>query len=116
MKKPVEKSSSSSSFSRGVDSASDSMHEAIDHASEAASPFIARVATGAHHTVDKMADGANYAADAVVHKGEQLNSLQHKLTDSTRAQVRNHPLLALGVAMAGGALLGLWLNKKSATK
>ncbi len=70
----------------------------------------------AHHTVDKMADSANYAADAVVHKGEQLNSLQHKLTNGTRSQVREHPLLALGIAMAGGALLGLWLSKKSDAK
>lgn len=116
MKKSVEKSASSSSFNRGVESASDSAHKAIDHASEAASPFIDRVASGAHHTVDKMADGANYAADAVVHKGEQLNSLQHKLTNGTRSQVREHPLLALGIAMAGGALLGLWLSKKSDAK
>jgi len=75
-------------------------------------PAIESMANGAHHAVNKMADGAHHAADAVVHKGEQLHDLQQRLTVSTREHVRKHPFITLGLAVAGGALLGLWLNKK----
>lgn len=115
MKKPIE-THSSNSFSRGVGTASESVHHAIDQAAKAANPIITGVTKGAHKTVDKMADGANHAADALVHKGEQLSDLQHRLSEGTRKQVQKHPLLTISIALAGGALLGYWLTHKSDTK
>ncbi len=112
MKNPIEIQSPAGAFDRSVDSASDSIHNVIDKASHAAAPAIESMANGAHHAVNKMADGAHHAADAVVHKGEQLHDLQQRLTVSTREHVRKHPFITLGLAVAGGALLGLWLNKK----
>lgn len=114
MEKPTDTSSSNNTFSRGVEAASGSMHRAIDGAKDAASPAIKQMATSAHNTVDKMADGANYAADAIATKGTQLNHLQQQLTESTRSQVRSHPLLTLGIAVAGGALLSYWLTRSAA--
>jgi ElaB/YqjD/DUF883 family membrane-anchored ribosome-binding protein len=116
MDKPVATNSSSNAFNRGVDSASGTMHRAIDSASEAASPAIKNMAASAHSTVDKMASGANHAADAIITKSTQLQHLQQQLVTGTRAQIRNHPLLSLSVAIAGGALFSLWLSRRSVRK
>jgi ElaB/YqjD/DUF883 family membrane-anchored ribosome-binding protein len=116
MDKPEATNSSSNAFNRGVDSASGTMHRAIDSASEAASPAIKNMAASAHSTVDKMASGANYAADVIVTKGTQLNHMQKQLTDGALSKVRSHPLLSLGIAVAGGALLSYWLRRRAAGK
>ncbi|KKO45207.1 hypothetical protein WG68_11865 [Arsukibacterium ikkense] len=87
------------------------MHKAIDNASAAASPALKQMTNSAHNTVNKMTDGAHYAADAISHKGEQLHNLQQQLTKSTRSRVRSNPLLAIGLAVAGGLLLSWWLNR-----
>lgn len=111
MNKTVETNSAKKTFDRGVDSASGSVHKAIDSASDAAVPAIKKAADTAHSTVDSMAKGAHNAADSVSEKGTQLHHLQQQLTEGTRKQIRNHPLLALGVAVAGGALFAMWLNR-----
>jgi ElaB/YqjD/DUF883 family membrane-anchored ribosome-binding protein len=114
MEKPIETTNSRNSpFSRSVGSAADSVHRAIDGASDAASPAIRNMTASAHSTVDKMADGVNHAAEALATKSTQLHQLQQKLTDGTRAQVRSHPLLSLGIALAGGALVSFWLSRRA---
>ena len=60
-----------------------------------------------------MANGANHAAEAISTKGAQLHHLQQQLTDSTRVQVRNHPLMSIGLALAGGVLFSWWLSHRS---
>lgn len=104
---------SNNNFSRKVDSASGSMHRAIDSAADAASPALKQMTASAHNTVDKMANGANHAAEAISTKGAQLHHLQQQLTDSTRHQVRSHPLLSIGLALAGGVLFSWWLSHRS---
>ncbi|MEH8022002.1 hypothetical protein [Rheinheimera metallidurans] len=111
MEKPTVSNADNSAFSRGVDAASGSMHRAIDGAADAASPAIKTMSASAHNTVDKMASGVNYAADALATKGTQLHHLQQQLAESTRGQVRSHPLITLGIAAAGGALLSIWLTR-----
>ncbi len=113
MEKPIETTPAHNAFSRGIDSASGSMHKAIDSAAHAASPAIEQMTNGAHSTVDKMANGANHAAEALSAKGAQLHQLQQQLADGTRAQVRSHPLLSLGIALAGGVLFSWWLSHRA---
>lgn len=105
--------SAQSTFDRGVDSASDSVHKAIDSASNATGPAIKKATNTAHHTVDSMTKGAHDAAETVAAKTTQLQQLQQQLAENTRTQVRSHPLLSLGIALAGGALFAMWLNRHS---
>lgn len=105
--------STNNAFNRGVDSASGSIHKAIDTASDAASPAIKNMTNSAHQTVDNMTSGAHYAADAIVNKTTELQDLKQQLTDNTRKQVRNHPLLTIGLAVAGGVLLSWWLGRNT---
>lgn len=113
MDKPTETTKAFNFFNRGVETASDSVHKAIDKANHAASPMIDNLTNSAHHTVDQLVNGTTDAAEAISHKGEQLHHLQQKLAAGARVQVRNHPLLVVGLALAGGALLGLWFSHKS---
>lgn len=113
MDKSIDTNTAGSAFNRGVDVASTTMHNAINSASDAASPALKHMASSAHSTVDKMANGANYAAAAVSTKGAQLHQLQQELAGSSRAQVRSHPLLAIGIALAGGALFSWWLSRRT---
>ncbi|MDP4535785.1 hypothetical protein Q3O60_06275 [Alkalimonas collagenimarina] len=113
MSKPTETTSTQNAFDRHVDSASSGIHKAIDSASDAAGPAIQKATDSAHNTVNSMANGAHKAAETVAVKSSQLQQLQHELADNTRAQVRNHPLLALGIALAGGALFAMWLNRRA---
>ncbi|SEA47210.1 hypothetical protein [Alkalimonas amylolytica] len=116
MNKPTETNSAQSTFDRGVDAASGSVHKAIDSASDASGPAIKKATDTAHSTVDSMTKGAHQASETVSAKSAQLQHLQQQLADSTRAQIRNHPLLSLGIALASGALFAMWLNRHAGEK
>lgn len=111
MEKPTDVNSTNNAFNRGVDSASGSIHKAIDTASDAASPAIKNMTNSAHQTVDKMTSGAHHAADAIANKTTELHDLKQQLANNTRQQVRSHPLLSIGLAVAGGVLLSWWLGR-----
>ena len=75
-------------------------------------PVVDRVAAGAHEAVDKAAHAATAAARALDKKGAQLKDLQGRYLDDCRAQVRDHPLAALGVALAAGFLLSILITRR----
>ncbi|WP_210401701.1 hypothetical protein [Lacimicrobium sp. SS2-24] len=113
MENSKETNAAKKGLSSGVDAASNSIHNAINSAAEAGSPAIEQMTASAHDTVDKMASGVNHAAEAMSKKGQQLNHLQQQLTEGTREQIRSHPLMSLGVAMATGMLFSWWLSRRS---
>lgn len=75
-------------------------------------PVVDRVAAGAHEAVDKAAHAATAAARALDKKGAELRDLQSRYLDGCREQVRDHPLAALGVALAAGFLISLLLSRR----
>jgi ElaB/YqjD/DUF883 family membrane-anchored ribosome-binding protein len=85
-------------------------HQAVDDvagkAADKAGPAIDRVAQAAHQTVDKVAQAAGPAADWVSESAEQLKAQQQQLIDGCRGYVRERPLVAVGVAVAAGYLIG----------
>ena len=113
MDKSIDTNTANNAFNRGVEVASTSMHNAINSASDAASPALKQMANSAHSTVDKMANGAHHAAEAISTKGAQLHQMQQQLAGNARTQVRSHPLLAIGIALAGGALFSWWLSRRT---
>lgn len=98
---------------RGVKTASGRLHNAIDNVSDATAPVFRKMTDRAQHTANRMAEGAHYAAGAMSHKGEQLHHLQQQLVKSSRSKIRNRPLLAVGIAVAGGVLLSWWLSRRN---
>jgi ElaB/YqjD/DUF883 family membrane-anchored ribosome-binding protein len=66
---------------------------------------IERLSTGAHDTVDRAASMAASAADRLLVKSEALAAAKDQWIDTTRGYVREHPLAAVGFALAAGYLL-----------
>ncbi|WP_372626894.1 hypothetical protein [Arsukibacterium sp.] len=98
---------------RGLKTARGTWHNAIDNVTDKAAPAFRRMSGRASNVADKMADGAHHAVDVISHKGEQLHGLQQQLVSGTRNTIRNRPLLAVGIAVAGGVLLSLWLKRRN---
>lgn len=97
--------------SRTVDNAASSAHRAINKAQDVTRPAVEHMATSAHHAVDRIGSAATHAADSLAMRGEQVRDAQLRLTESCRSQVRAQPIASIGVAVAGGFLLG-WLLKQ----
>ena len=101
-----------SAASRGVNQASTSAHEAIKTITDSARPAVDRLATSAHETVDRVAAVAVQTADSLGVKGDQLAKAQSKIAADTRDYVQEHPVAALGIAVAAGYLLSRLLSKR----
>jgi ElaB/YqjD/DUF883 family membrane-anchored ribosome-binding protein len=89
---------------------------AIDQSAAAERDVMRRVVQGAHEAVDRIADKAipaverlrgsyNDATDALKEKADQAADLKDEWTESLRTAVREHPLAAVGTALALGVIL-----------
>lgn len=72
---------------------------------------IDRLTSTAHDAVERAASAAATAADQLGAKGRRLLETRDEWTDATRGYVREHPLAALGVALAAGYLLSRILSR-----
>jgi ElaB/YqjD/DUF883 family membrane-anchored ribosome-binding protein len=89
---------------------------AIDQGAAAERDVMRRVVQGAHEAVDRIADKAipaverlrgtyNDAADSLKQRADQAVDLKDEWTESLRTAVREHPLAAIGTALALGVIL-----------
>jgi ElaB/YqjD/DUF883 family membrane-anchored ribosome-binding protein len=85
-------------------------------AANAAEDTVKRVAQGAHTMVDQAAEkggptierlcsGVNNVAEAVQSTTKELSEIQERWVANTRGCVRDHPLLAIGVALGAGMIV-----------
>ena len=72
---------------------------------------IERLTSTAHDAVERATSAAASAADQLGVQGRQLLATRDELMDSTRVYVREHPLAALGVALAAGYLVSRILSR-----
>lgn len=91
----------------------DAAHQAVDAAAAKAlnttAPVIDRVAQAAHQTVDRVAQAAVPTADWITHSAQQLKQQQEELVTTSRSYIRERPLVAVGLALAFGYLVGrIW--------
>lgn len=66
---------------------------------------IDRLSATAHDAVERATSTAATAADQIGARGRRLMSVGDEWMDTARVHVRDHPLAALGVALAAGYLL-----------
>jgi ElaB/YqjD/DUF883 family membrane-anchored ribosome-binding protein len=89
---------------------------AIDQAAAAERDVMRRVVQGAHEAVDRIADKAipaverlrgtyNDAAETLKQRADQAADLKDEWTESLRMTIREHPLAAVGTALALGVIL-----------
>ena len=81
-------------------------HQTLDQIADAAVPAIGRLAMSAHQTVDRIAQTAAPAAEWIENSAHKLNESRIKMLEDGKQCVRDHPLAAVGAAIAVGALLG----------
>ncbi|OLC68797.1 MAG: DUF883 domain-containing protein [Betaproteobacteria bacterium 13_1_40CM_4_64_4] len=65
-----------------------------------------RAARAAHETVDKVAQTAAPAADWLNQSAEQLKAQQQQMVEGCRSYIRDRPLVATGIALFAGYLVG----------
>lgn len=80
-------------------------HDGIDRAVEAAHPAVERLSQSAHGAVEKMAGAAASTVESVAARTDQARQVQDELLAECRAYVRDHPMKALGFAVAAGFVL-----------
>lgn len=73
----------------------------------------------AHHAVDRAAEAAAAAAerlgervDALSAKGEELFEMKDTWIEDATGYVREHPVKAIGIALAAGYLLSMMMRSK----
>lgn len=102
---------SGESVSESVDDTSKKLHDAVDSASKTVHPALDNLSERSHQTVDKLADVAMNVAESIEQKSDSLREMKMKLFDQCRTQINDKPLMALGIAISAGFLVG-WLLKK----
>jgi ElaB/YqjD/DUF883 family membrane-anchored ribosome-binding protein len=68
---------------------------------------IERVSQGAHQAVDRAASAAASMASRVGEKGEEWMEMKDNWVEGARDYVREHPIAALGIAVAAGYLFSM---------
>jgi len=66
---------------------------------------IERVSDGAHRVVDQTASRVGAIADRFGEKADELLEMKEDWVETTRTYVRDHPVAALGIALAAGYVL-----------
>jgi ElaB/YqjD/DUF883 family membrane-anchored ribosome-binding protein len=66
---------------------------------------IERVSDGAHRVVDEAANRAGAIADRFGDKADELLEMKEDWLEAARGYVRDHPVAALGIAVAAGYVL-----------
>jgi ElaB/YqjD/DUF883 family membrane-anchored ribosome-binding protein len=100
---------SSNTVERRAKEAHDAVDAAAARARERAAPAIDRVAHAAHQTVDGVAQAADGAVGWVGQSAEQWRVRQEQALEACRSSVRERPMVAIGIALAAGFIVGRWL-------
>jgi ElaB/YqjD/DUF883 family membrane-anchored ribosome-binding protein len=79
--------------------------------STASKPQVDRVSQGAHQAVDRAAQAVSSAADRMSEKYDEFYSMSEDWVETGRDYVREHPVAAVGMALAAGWLLGMILRR-----
>jgi ElaB/YqjD/DUF883 family membrane-anchored ribosome-binding protein len=83
---------------------------AIERAARTAHSAVDRVAGSASSAVERVRSGVQGAVGTMSERMHDLSYRREMWTDDARERVREHPLAALGVALAAGYLLARLLR------
>ena len=73
---------------------------------------IDRVSDGAHRVVDTAANRVGAIADRFGEKADELMEMKEDWLDAGRDYVREHPVAALGIAVAAGYVLSIVMRSR----
>lgn len=81
-------------------------HGYVDQARNGAAAGADYAADAAHRRIDQAATGATAAADWLAQKAGDYTRAPQAALDSTCDAIRARPLMAVGIALAAGYILG----------
>jgi ElaB/YqjD/DUF883 family membrane-anchored ribosome-binding protein len=84
----------------------------MDSKSSSQKQHIERLSDGAHRVVDEAANRAGAIADRFGEKADELMEMKEDWFEAGRDYVREHPVAALGIAVATGYLLSIVMRSR----
>nr|WP_033137322.1 DUF883 family protein [Aeromonas finlandensis] len=94
-----------------VEETSKTLDDVFDKTSEVVQPVLKSLNEHTHKMMDELADVAGNAAGSIEQESENLKKMKTQLFDKCREQINDKPLIALGIAISAGFLVG-WLLKR----
>jgi ElaB/YqjD/DUF883 family membrane-anchored ribosome-binding protein len=79
---------------------------------EQASAKLGRLSETAHQTLGRVSEVASQAASRLSAKGHELLELRGEAVDTARSYVREHPIAAIGIAIAIGLLISRLTSRR----
>lgn len=73
---------------------------------------IERASSTAHDTVDRVAQTASAYAERFGEQAEALLEMKDNWVEGAREYVREHPVAALGIAVAAGYILSMLMRSR----
>jgi len=77
-----------------------------------ASEKLSNITGAAQDTVDRWSSAASQAASRLGQRGEELWDMRGEAADTARTYMREHPLAAIGIAVAVGLILSRLLSRR----
>jgi ElaB/YqjD/DUF883 family membrane-anchored ribosome-binding protein len=71
-----------------------------------------RLSDAAQHTMDRVTEAASQTATRLSEKGQELWQRRGQAFDSARIYVREHPIAAIGIAIAVGLLVSKLTSRR----
>jgi ElaB/YqjD/DUF883 family membrane-anchored ribosome-binding protein len=73
---------------------------------------IDRMSSTAHETVDRVAQTAAAYAESFGERAEEFMEMKDNWVEGAREYVREHPVAALGIAVAAGYVLSMLMRSR----
>jgi len=96
----------------GMQGSSQSGAGTVDKLAEQASAGLSRLSDTAHQTMGRVSQAASQAASRLSDKGLELYDMQSEYVETARTYVRQHPIAAIGIAIAIGLLISRLTSRR----
>jgi ElaB/YqjD/DUF883 family membrane-anchored ribosome-binding protein len=84
----------------------------VEKIAEQASAGLSRLQDTAQQTMGRVTDYASQAASRLSDKSQELMDMQGRALEQTRSYVREHPVAAIGIAIAVGLLISRLTSRR----
>ncbi len=85
---------------------------AAEKLAEQASAGLDRMSETAHQTLGRVSEVAAQAASRLSERGQEFLDMQGEAVETARSYVREHPIAAIGIAIAIGLLISRLTSRR----
>ena len=96
----------------GMQGSSQSGSGTVEKLTEQATAGFNRLSDTAQQTMGRVSQAASQAASRLSEKGQALYDMQGEYVETARTYVRQHPIAAIGIAIAVGLLISRLTSRR----